>query len=134
MTVLTFSKSLTKEITMDNKDLELWFYPHANRLAKMWEMNDGEWKGRVPILVEDAWNFQQKRIYELKLMLVSASLLLKNEHPEVARLLDKIVNTEVSDILNDEQNANDTLKTKADNVMLILSEFAPELIDMDNGE
>jgi hypothetical protein len=48
---------------MDTKKLEDWFYPHANQIAKAAGMP--EWKGRVPILVEDAWNYKQQEVDKL---------------------------------------------------------------------
>lgn len=43
-----------------DKDLEAWFYPHANKLAQ--DMGQEKWKGRVPILVESCWHHQQKKL------------------------------------------------------------------------
>ncbi len=51
-----------------NLNLKEWFYPQAKKLAIALGRPDDEikWKGRIPILVEDAWNHQQQTIEELK--------------------------------------------------------------------
>ena len=48
--------------------LEEWFYPQAKKvgLALGRDEVDAEWKGRIPILVEDAWDFQQAKIDKLE--------------------------------------------------------------------
>ncbi len=63
------------------KDLEKWFYPQAKMLAKHLGRPDDEleWKGRIPILVEDAWNHQQKKIDTLETRLKLVKDLLNTE-------------------------------------------------------
>jgi hypothetical protein len=53
---------------MSKETFEEWFYPQAKRAGEALGRDkvDAEWKGRPPILVEDAWNHQQKKIDELK--------------------------------------------------------------------
>lgn len=43
-------------------ELEEWFYPHAKRVGEHLRPDKPEWEGRIPILVEDAWNKQQHKI------------------------------------------------------------------------
>lgn len=45
-------------------NLKEWFYPHANSVAKACGMK--EWEGRIPILVEDAWEFKEKELKQLR--------------------------------------------------------------------
>ena len=53
-----------KEFTpKEESDLARWFYPAATSLV---ESYGRKWKGRIPILVEMAWDHQQKRIDELE--------------------------------------------------------------------
>ena len=81
-----------------NKELEEWFYPHANQVAKAAGMP--EWQGRIPILVEDAWNYQERfkmsyreaceKLYiENKEMKELIDWLWENE-PEKTEMLDKL--------------------------------------------
>lgn len=56
--------------------LEEWFFPHANRLSQNFGKED--WKGRIPILVEDAWNRQQ-----IEIDMLNARLALREAEREL---------------------------------------------------
>ena len=49
---------------MINDKLNKWFFSHANRIAK--NLGMPEWKGRIPILVEDAWNYKENEVKQLE--------------------------------------------------------------------
>ena len=72
-----------------NKELEEWFYPRALRLSKHLSVEglEKEWKGRIPILVEDAWYHQQIKIDSLK-----AQLGMLRAERELAEGLVKLLN------------------------------------------
>ena len=60
-----------------NTKLIDWFYPFANRLAK--KLGQKEWHGRVPILVEEAWLHQQKKLDHCIAALESIGVVVDGE-------------------------------------------------------
>jgi len=57
--------------------LEEWFYPAARRVASAIYGEERDWKGRIPILVEDCWKTQQTRITMLERELRSVQTEMK---------------------------------------------------------
>jgi hypothetical protein len=71
--------------------LKKWFYPHAKVVSSSVLGREEEWKGRVPILVEDAWDQQQVTIEDCLRRLDHASSLLNDTHPAAANSIDNFI-------------------------------------------
>jgi len=71
--------------------LKDWFYPRAKELSSQLLGRDEEWIGRIPILVEDAWEVQQKTIEDCLRRLDHASSLLEETHPAAANSIDNFI-------------------------------------------